>query len=81
MLLKTFQVVLVTFLVIFTAAGAVFLISAVAPLFFPVANTGSASDFSFAFAVTVRTLRIVGAMAVFVGVAVVYLIARRSRLR
>jgi len=80
MLLNPFQVVLVTFLVIFTAAGAVFIVSAFASLFFPAANAGGGSV-AFIFAVPSRTLKIMGTMAVFVGVAVVYLLARRSRLR
>jgi uncharacterized protein YjeT (DUF2065 family) len=78
-LIKTFQVVLVSFLVIFTAAAAVFLVSGLASMFFP--TTSGGGGFSLVFAVPGRALKFIGAMAIFFGVALVYLIARRNRLR
>jgi hypothetical protein len=73
---KAFQLVIVTYVVILTVAGAVLLISAGMSLLLP-------TNYVFAFAggVSLRTLRLIAVMLMFLTVAVVYLIARRSKLR
>jgi hypothetical protein len=79
MLLKIFQAVLVTFLVIFTAAGAIFLLSGIVTNVFAFAGTGGITAFSGGLSVGV--LEIVLIIGVLLGVAVVFLVARRHRLK
>ena len=75
---KTFQIVLVAFLVIFTAAGAVLLVSAITSFLLPSETSGI---FVVAGGVSNSFLRVVVVMVVLVTVAIAFLIARRNRLR
>ena len=74
---KTFQIVLVTFLVIFSAAGAVLLVSALTSLLVP---TDTSGVFAVSGGVSITIIRI----SLFVVLALVatgiYLITRRSKL-
>lgn len=76
---KIFQVVLITFVVIFTAAAAVLLVSGISSLLLSIAGTGG-SIFIFAGGVGRGTLE-VGVIILLLFVAGVFLVARRSRLR
>jgi hypothetical protein len=77
--LKTFQAVLVTFLVFFTAAGAIFLISGVVSIIGPLTGNGGIMTFAGGFSVGVSEIVLI--IAVLLGVAVFFLVARRHRLK
>jgi hypothetical protein len=76
MLLKTFQALLVTFLVIFTAAGAILLSSGILTLLLP---TGGA--FAFVWSLSARQFRMILIISVLLAVAALFLVARRHRLK
>ena len=78
MLFKTFQIFLVTFLVVFTAAGAVFLLSGTLS-FISVNHYDGIS--AVAGGVSFSAVRMIIVIAVLLIVAGVSLIARRHRLR
>jgi hypothetical protein len=79
MFYKAFQVLLITFVVIFTAVGVVLLGYAVTALLF--SAFGSQGVGTFAFSVSTRALKLALASIVFLLVAGVYAISRRSRFR
>jgi hypothetical protein len=79
MFYKAFQVLLITFVVIFTAVGVVLLVYALIPLLF--SAFGSHGVGAFTFSVSARALKLVLISIVFLLVAGVYAISRRSRFR
>ena len=80
MFYKAFQILLVTFVVVFTAVGVVLLVFALTPLLFP-AFSSHGVDRSFVFSVRARTLKLVLASIQFLLVAGGYAIGRRRMLR
>ena len=80
MLHKTFQIVLITFVTIFTALGAIVLLSALIPVLFSVpAQSGGGSVTTFVYAISQKTLQLI--LIVFLIAAGLYLITKRNRLR
>jgi hypothetical protein len=78
MLQKTFQIVLVTFLVIFTAAGAVLLISALTSFLLPSETSGV---YVVSGGVSFRIIELSLFAVLLLIAAGTYLITRRNRLR
>ena len=76
MLLKTFQAVLVTFLVIFTFAGAILLLIGILGFLLPANGV-----WVFTGGVSERTIEAVLVIGVLLAVAAVFLVARRHRLK
>ena len=81
MLRKAFQVILVTFLVIFTAAFAMVVLSAVFSLFFSNEINGGGGGVFVVRSIDLRFLKSLAIAIVFLLVAAVYLVGRRNRLR
>ena len=80
MFYKAFQILLVTFVVIFTAVGVVLLVFALTPILFP-GFSSHGGERSFVFSVRARTLKLILASIVFLLVAGAYAIGRRRMLR
>jgi len=80
MFYKAFQVLLVTFVVIFTAVGIVLLVYALTPILFP-AFSSHGVERSLVFSVRARTLKLALASLLFLLVAGGYAIGRRRMLR
>jgi len=78
MFYKAFQILLVAFVVIFTAVGLVLLVYAVTPLLFSALGHGAGG---FAFSVSARAFKLVLASLLFLLVAGGYAIGRRRMLR
>jgi hypothetical protein len=78
MLQKTFQVLLVTFVVIFTSAGLVLLFSAIASLLRP-AQTGGISAVTGG--ASFHFINLTAAIVLLLIIAAVYLLTRRNKLR
>ena len=74
---KTFQIVLVTFLVIFTAAGAVLLVSALTSLLVPSETSGV---FAVSGGASFRAIKLSMFVVFFLVAIGIYLITRRNRL-
>jgi len=78
MFYKAFQILLVTFVVIFTAVGVVLLVFALTPLLF---SAFGSPETNFTFSVSARAFKLVLASFVFLLVAGGYAIGRRRMLR
>ena len=77
---KAFHVVLITFLVLFSAAGLVLLMSGLSTLLF--AGTGSHDTvFAYSGGLSVPLIKIGGLLVLFTSVLIISLVARRKRLR
>jgi len=79
MLHKTFQIALITFVTIFTAIGAIVLLSALIPFLFSVPAQAGGGSFTFVYAISQRTLQLI--LIAFLIAAGLYLITKRNRLR
>ena len=77
---KAFHVVLVTFLVVFSAAVLVLLMSGLTALIF---SRGAHTDTIFAYSggLSIPVLKFIGLLVLFSGVLIISLVARRRRLR
>jgi len=83
---KAFQIILITFLVIFTAVGLIIAFSAVFPLVLarilpPIASGGGGASFSYVFAVKRSTIQIVLILILVPIVLGIYRLSRRRKLR
>ncbi|HSB28825.1 MAG TPA: hypothetical protein VLE19_13255 [Pyrinomonadaceae bacterium] len=76
---KAFEVVLVTFLVIFTAAGAVLMASGVLALIFPRIGSGG-MVYAYAGGVGPSFLKFLALFILVVAIVVVSILARRKKL-
>ena len=76
---KAFQILLVTFVVIFTAAELIILIYGLIPYLLSTSRPPGISV--FAFGISERVFRLGVALALFLFIGFVYLISRRTRLR
>lgn len=79
MFYKAFQILLVTFVVIFTAVGLVLLVYALTPLLFSALGSPGAGGFTYS--VSARAFKLVLASILFLLVAGGYAISRRNRFR
>jgi hypothetical protein len=79
MFYKAFQVLLITFVVVFTAVGVVLLVYALTPLLF--SAFGSPGIGGFTFSVSARAFKLVLASILFLLVAGGYAVSRRRRFR
>jgi hypothetical protein len=80
MFYKAFQVLLITFVVIFTAVGVVLLVYALTPLLFSALGSPPVVG-GFTFTVSARAFKLVLASILFLLVAGGYAIGRRRMLR
>jgi hypothetical protein len=77
---KPFQIVLVVFLVFFTAAGLVLFISPIASLFWPT-ETNGITAISGGISVRLFNLIVIVGLLLLLTIAGIYLLSRRSKLR
>lgn len=80
MLLKTFQVFTVIFLVVFTAAGLVLLVSPIASLLWPM-ETNGITAISGGVSNRIFDLIVIAGLLLLLTIAGIYLFSRRSKLR
>ena len=76
---KAFQILLVTFVVIFTAAGLIILVYGLIPYLLSTSRPPGIGG--FAFGISERVFRLGVALALFLFIGFVYFISRRTRLR
>lgn len=80
---KTFQVLLIAFLIIFTAAGLVLFVSPIASLFWSTGAGGIDSHGIVAIGggVSNRVFNVALAVVILITIAAIYLVLRRTKLR
>jgi len=76
---KAFHVVLVTFLVVFTAAALVLLVAGLSAFIFPSGSHNAV--FAYSGGVTIPALKFIGLLVLFSSLVVISVVARRRRLR
>jgi len=77
---KAFHIVLVTFLVIFSAAALVFVMSGVGALIFPAVSHRD-SIVAYSGGLSISLFKVLGLLILFSSVLIVSLLARKRRLR
>ena len=76
---KAFHTVLITFLVVFSAAGIVILATGLNTMLFP--RAGMSNMFAYSGGLSLPLLKVIGLLVLLTSVFIISVVARRKRLR